>query len=148
MNYEAYTNLKISDDFSIVDFISSGAKGNVAKRILITPTEITGIYNLAFGDLTEDNEIDDYCISGNGDRNKVLGTVVDVVKAYTQRYPDRYVFFKGSTKERTRLYRMAIGINIELFSAEFEIYSYVNEALMPFEKNSEVTAFLVKRKIV
>lgn len=86
------------------------------------PTEIDGIYNLAFGDIIENGEIDDYCITDNGDRNKILATVFDVVNTYTARYPERMIYFRGSTIERTRLYRIAIGLNLEELSRVFDIY--------------------------
>jgi hypothetical protein len=68
MKYEVYTDLIITDDFSIFDFISHGKNGSILKRIAFTKTEIANIYNLAFGDLKEEGEIDDYGISDNGDR--------------------------------------------------------------------------------
>lgn len=100
MRYDIYKNLQITDDYSVIDFVSKGNKGNISKRM----------YNLAFGDLNEYGEIDDYSISDNGDRNKILATVVDVVKVYTAKYPDQLIFFRGSTQERTRLYRMAVDL--------------------------------------
>lgn len=148
MRYEVYTNLQITDDFSIIDFISEGKKGQIPKRISFTATEWTSVYNLAFGDIDENGEIDDYSVSDNGDRNKILATVVSVVKAYTERFPERFIIFRGSTIERTRLYRIAIGLNLGELSDEFNIYAYVNEEIIPFTRNINVTAFLVKRKIV
>jgi hypothetical protein len=148
MKFEVYTHLRINDDFSVIDFMSEGKKGYIPKRIVFSATEWEGVYNLAFGDINENGEIDDYCISDNGDRNKILATIADVVKAYTEKYPDRLIFFRGSTNERTRLYRMAVGLNLKELSRQFEIYAYVNEEIVPFEKNLEITAFLIKRKIV
>jgi hypothetical protein len=148
MRYEVYSNLQATDDFSIVDFISEGKNGQIPKRIVFTATGRTGVYNLAFGDIDENGEIDDYCIINNGGRNKILATVVSVIKAYSERFPERFIFFRGSTTERTRLYRMAIGLNLEELCAEFNIYSYVNEEIRPFSRDIEVTAFLIKRKNV
>jgi len=67
MKYEVYTEIKITDDFSIFDFFSVGRKGLIPKRIEFMPTEISDIVNLAFGDIDESGEIDDYSISDNGD---------------------------------------------------------------------------------
>jgi hypothetical protein len=64
----------------------------------------SGIYNLAFGDINVEGEIDDLTISDNGDRNKILATVAKSVDEYTKRFPGRWIFFKGSTPERTRLH--------------------------------------------
>lgn len=148
MKYEVYTVLTITDDFSVIDFKSLGKNGAIAKRITFTATELDNVYNLAFGDINEDGEIDDYNISDNGDRNKILATIVNVVDDYTKKYPNRWIIFRGSTKERTRLYRMAIGINLEELAVKFDIYAVCQEDLMPFAKNMEINAFLIKRKIV
>jgi hypothetical protein len=104
------------------------------------------VYNLALGDVDEDNEINDHIITDNGDRNKVLATVAAIVEVYTRRFPDRWVFFKGSTAERMRLYRMAVGINIEELSLLYEIRVYVNGELGAFKKDSGIEAFVIKRK--
>lgn len=148
MKYEVYTSLKSTDDYSVIDFISEGKKGSILKRIVFTGTELADVYNLAFGDIDKNGEIDDYSISDNGDRNKILATVVDVTKTYTEKYPNRLILFKGSTSERTRLYRMAISLNLTELSEQFEIYAFVNEEITPFTKGLPVTAFLIKRKIV
>ncbi len=141
MKYEVYTGLIASKDYSIFDFTSTGKSGSINKRIEFTPTEMTGVYNLSFGDVNEDGEIDDYVVSNNGDRNKILATVVDVIKSYTQKFPAHWVFFSGSTQERNRLYRMAVGLNIEELSVLFNIYGIDDGTIIPFEKNKEVSAF-------
>lgn len=148
MKYEIYSDLDYTYDYSVVDFLSIGKKGAIPKRIAFTRTELANVYNLAFGDIDENGVIDDLRISDNGDRNKILATVVKVVDNYTQKYPHRWIIFSGSTKERTRLYRIAIGINLEELSMKFEIYALVQEDLKPFTKNMEISAFVIKRKNV
>lgn len=147
MKYEVYTNLRVNDDFSVFDFVSTGKRGAIPKRILFTETEWGNVYNLAFGDVGDDGEIDDHSNSGNGDRNNVLATVAKVVRDYTQRYPDRWLLFSGSTPGRTRLYRMAIGLHFEELSKQFEIYADVGGNIVPFTRDLEIEYFLVKRKM-
>jgi hypothetical protein len=146
MKYEIYLNLTFTPDYSVIDFISIGKHGAIPKRIVFTETELQNVYNLAFGDIDENGDIDDCRISDNGDRNKILATVVKVVDSYTQRYPYRWIIFSGSTKERTRLYRIAIGINLEELSKKYEIYAFVQDELKPFIKNMEINSFVIKRK--
>jgi hypothetical protein len=105
-----------------------------------------GVYNLAFGDVDDDDEIDDYAVTDNGDRYKVLATVAVLVEAYTKRFPDHWILFRGSTEERTRLYRMAIGLHWGELSTQYEIWAYKDEQLISFAKNLKVSAFLIKRK--
>ena len=148
MKYDSYTDLIITNDYSIFGFISHGKNGSIPKRIVFSATELDNIYNLAFGDINEEGEIDDYCISDNGDRNKILATVAKAVDDFTEKYPDRWVLFRGSTPERNRLYRMAIGLNQEEIAAKFDIYVYVENQLVPFIKNLEINTFIIKRKII
>lgn len=147
MKYEVYGDIEVTDDFNVFDFVSYGRNGSISKRVAFTKTEWNNVYNLAFGDIDDDNEIDDYSVSNNGDRNKILATVASIVEAYTKKYPDRWIIFTGSTTERTRLYRMAVGLHIEELSAKFEIYGYSDAKVIPFLKNLRISAFLIKRKI-
>jgi len=146
MKYEIYSDYRNTDDYNVCDFISIGKKGAIPKRIVFTETELKDVYNLAFGDINENGEIDDCRISDNGDRNKILATVFYVVDAYTKQFPERWVYFEGSTIQRTRLYRIAVGLNLDELSQTFEIYALNNGELKPFYKNMEINAFLIKRK--
>ena len=148
MKYENYEAVSIADDLSTFDFVSTGRNGNIPKRIIFMPTDLTGVYILAFGSITGNEEIDDYSISNNGDRNKILATIAAAVDLYTGRHPDRMIYFRGSTKERTRLYRMAISLNLEELSLTFEIYAEIDKQddFVLFCKGMEINAFLIKRK--
>lgn len=150
MKYAVYSLYVKSDDLSLFDFVSDGVKGVIKKRATFMPTTLNGVYNLAFGDVNEENEIDDYRVTNNGDRNQILATIVMIVSEYTRRYPERWVYFRGSTAERTRLYRMAVGLNLEELSLEFVIYAEVaeKEDFVVFRKNMDIQAFLVRRKLV
>lgn len=150
MQYEFYSDLVIASDLRVFDFVSVGKYGSIQKRVAFIPTELPGVYNMAFGDTNDDGEIDDYSISDNGDRNKILATLAKIIELYTNTYPERWIYFRGSTKERTRLYRMAVGLNLEELSQKFEIYAEVNDSadFLIFQRDMQINAFLVKRKIV
>jgi len=45
-----------------------------------------------------------------------------------------------------RLYRIAVALHQEELSAKFEIYTFVDEKIVPFAKNLKISAFLCKRK--
>lgn len=108
------------------------------------------VVNLAFGNITDDDGIDDEIVNDNGDRNKILATIANVVRLFTDKYPEKMIYFTGSTEGRTRLYRIAVGLKLEVLSENFEIYAEVgdNEGFVPFCKNMVIKAFLVKRKLV
>jgi hypothetical protein len=146
MKYEVYNEIRITDDYSIFEFVSIGQNGNIPKRIEFMPTEIPGFFNLAFGDVGANGEIDDSNVSDNGDRNKILATIAYAIEIYLNKYPGRCVYFKGSTRERTRLYRMAVGLNLEELTTKFEIYAEQQSGIVPFQKNIEVLGLLIKKK--
>ena len=69
-----------------------------------------------------------------------------IVEAYTKRFPDRWIIFRGSTAERTRLYRIAIGLHLDELFLLYDIMGYVDDEIVPFAKDMKVNAFLIKRK--
>ena len=150
MKYDNYDSVHIADDLSVFEFISSGPFGEILKRIIFVRTDWAGVYNLALGNVGKNGEMEDTVISDNGDRNKILATIVKAIDLYTRRYPRRWVYFIGNTKGKTRLYRMAVGLNLEELSLNFEIYARAEgaEEFVLFRKNMEINDFLVRRKIV
>jgi len=150
MKYEAYADVKFNADYNKFDFISEGCNGKIPKQVQILPMPIPNVYNLSFGDIKENGELDDLTISNNGDRNKILATIVKVVVEYSYRFPDRYIFFQGSTEQRTRLYRIAVSLNLDELSEIFEIYADItgNLDLVIFQKGLNIKAFVIKRKII
>lgn len=150
MKYEVYDNIREVRDLRTFEFVSIGKKGAILKRISFVSTALPYIYNLVFGNVDEFDKIDDISVSDNGDRNKILATLAKVIDQYTRKYPERLIYFRGSSKARTRLYRMAIALNLDELSETFEIYMEVDSAgeFVPFRKDMEINAFLIKRKIV
>lgn len=92
------------------------------------PTNLKDIYNLAFGDKDHSTgEIDDTVISNNGDSEKVLTTVVAAPYAFTDKYPDIWIYATGSTNSRTRLYRKGITKFLSEVTADFEVLGERND---------------------
>jgi hypothetical protein len=140
--------LKSSESLCTYEFVSEGPNGKIVKIIQYTSTNLKGVYNLAFGDKDKNTgQIDDLVISNNGDSEKVLSTVIASVYAFTDKYPDAYIYASGSTTARTRLYRMGISKYLEEVIADFEIYGETNDLWEDFEKGKDYLSFLVKRKI-
>ena len=108
MNLPHY-QLTIGESKSIFEFISQGPKGDIPKIIVFSKISDNGLYNLAFGDIdTKIGDVNDRVVSNNSDSEKVLATVVQALYIFFNRYPTCIVITKGSTKSRTRLYRMGI----------------------------------------
>lgn len=140
--------LSSSDKMMTFEFISEGSKGLIHKLVNYQPTNLKGLYNLAFGDKKLDTgDIDDKVISNNGDSEKVLATVVATVYAFTDRYPDSWIYATGSTLARTRLYRMGISKFLNEVTDDFEILGELNDDWEEFKSGVELEGFLVRRKL-
>ena len=131
----------------VFEFTSQGPKGQIPKLVKYSETNLKDMYNLAFGDKDiKTGQINDTIISNNGDSEMVLSTVVSTVYAFTDKYPDVWVFATGSTKVRTRLYRMGITKYITEIKKDFQVFGLRDDEWEKFEKEVEYEAFLVKRK--
>lgn len=139
--------LKAEKSLMLFEFTSDGLKGRIKKLVKYSPTNIKDLYNLAFGDKNErTDEINDKIISNNGDSDIVLATVVATVYAFTEKYPQAWIFAIGSTKARNRLYRIGITKYLLEIKHDFFIFGLKNDGWEKFERNVVYDAFLVKRK--
>jgi len=140
--------LKAEKSLMVFEFISEGPKGKIPKLIKFSETTLKDFYNLAFGDKDViSNEFDDLVISNNSDSVQVLATVVSAVYAFTEIYQNAWVYATGSTKARTRLYRMGISKYIDDVKNDFYIFGLKEGEWEDFKKEVDYSAFLVKRKI-
>ncbi len=131
----------------VFEFISEGHKGQIPKLIKFSETSLNGFYNLAFGDKNmETGDIDDKVVSNNGDSEQVLATVVSAVFVFTNFNKEAWVYATGSTKARTRLYRMGITKYVEDIKKDFHVFGLLENEWQEFEKDVDYTAFVVKRK--
>lgn len=150
MKYDKYTDILAVNDYQEYVFTSIGPKGAITKIIQFEPTQNGAIVNLAFGNKKEDGSIDDLARNDNKDSNKILATIASVLIIFFEAYPDKWVFVSGSTPERARLYRMAITLNYEELTTDFEIVGVLKENGnyfdTPFEKGVDCFAFLARPK--
>jgi len=139
--------LASSDKLMTFEFTSEGQKGLIHKLVRFQPTNLKEVYNLAFGDIDHTTgDIDDTVISNNGDSEKVLATVVATVYAFTDKYPNAWIYATGSTKSRTRLYRMGITKFLSEVKEDFEVLGERNDDWEAFRKNIEYEGFLVRKR--
>ena len=139
--------LKADESLMIYEFMSEGDKGQINKLIKFSETSLKDFYNLAFGDVDDKTgDINDSIISNNGDAEKVLATVVAAVYAFTASNPDMWIYATGSSKSRTRLYRMGITKFIDDINKDFLLFGQRDGEWEYFTKEIEYTAFLVRRK--
>jgi len=147
MKLERY-ELKAENTLMVFEFVSEGSKGQIKKLIQYSETNLKDFYNLGFGDKDEQTgDIDDKVITNNGDSQKVLATVAATVYAFTDKYPDSWIYATGSNIIRTRLYRMGITNNLLEIQKDFDVYGLKENQWEAFEKEITYDAFLVKRKM-
>ncbi|QSW88299.1 hypothetical protein J0383_18800 [Flavobacterium endoglycinae] len=155
MDYPKY-ELSASTDNLVFKFVSNGTNGDIPKAIVYKITDNENIYNLGFGDvisidpITGELNLDDLVESKNGDMEKIIATVAHSAYIFSKKYPDRLIFFRGSTPVRTRLYRSAISREFEELSKTFEIYGAEiknGEVInVSFNNNKNFFGFYIKRK--
>jgi len=118
--------LSSASDYTVFQFFSEGRNGKVDKRIQFGPfllEDYGRVYNCAFGDWDEDRQtLDDRTITNNGDRDRVLSTVVDSIYIYADHYPERIIHIKGSDEVRTYLYGRIISMFRDDMFKEFRIF--------------------------
>ncbi len=74
--------------------------------------------------------------------------MASTVYAFTEKYPNAWIFATGSTTVRTRLYRMGITNNIEEIKADFEVYGLTADKNIweDFIIGEDYEAFLITKK--
>jgi len=139
--------LKAEESLMVFEFVSEGPKGQIPKLIKFSATNLKGMYNLSFGDKdSKTGGLDDFAVSNNGDSEKILSTVVSAIYAFTEHYPNSWVYASGSTKSRTRLYRMGITKYLMEIRKDFDVYGLNGDNWEPFKKDKEYEAFFTRRK--
>ncbi len=111
----------------VFEFNSEGPKGLIRKLIKFSETSEKDFYNVAFGDkdyLT--GYFDDNVISDNGDSERVLATVVSTVYSFTSSNINVWVYATGSSKSRTRLYRMGISKYLDEIKQDFHVFGLLD----------------------
>ena len=131
-------------------FTSIGEK-HIEKAVIFQQTRDKNIINIAFGDLKKDGSIDDKVSSNNGDIIRVLVTVIEILKDFTQKHPNKEILLAGSTPGRTRLYTRILKTYYHEFSKDFRISALIEAdnrlERIPFDPclHIEYFAFLIKR---
>lgn len=148
MNNPKY-QYKSEKGYQHFEFISEGMRGLVRKMVEYTPTRQENVYNLGFGDYDEKTKsINDLSVTNNGDSLKVLATVASTVYAFTEKYPNAWIFATGSTEARTRLYRMGITNNLAEIQEDFRVFGLrvIDYEWEEFIVGEDYSAFLITKK--
>jgi hypothetical protein len=91
--YQASTSI----DHKVYSFVSIGANVNFIKKVIFSETDQDCLYNLSLGDYNAGTkEIDYYFVSDNGDKDKILATVVACFFSFFKYNSKAWVYAYGS----------------------------------------------------
>jgi hypothetical protein len=76
----------------------------------------------------------------------VLATVAMTVYKFYEANPGCYVFVTGSTKTRTRLYRIGISKRLTEIRKDFNVYGLLSGKWQDFSEGVDYEGFMVKMK--
>lgn len=149
MNLERY-EYKMNKNFREYIFYSEGPGGYVKKVVQFSLESSGGIpyYNICFGDWTDKvQKVDDFDITNNGDRDKVLATVAVIILEFSRHYPDTFIYLQGSTASRTRLYRMGLTKLWKEISHSFDVFGILGDGRVErYRENINYNAFMIHPK--
>ena len=133
-------------------FVSRGKK-EITKIVQIAPLDIINVYNLGFGDLIAEDQVDDKVESNNQNFIKVIGTIGKIVFDFLAEKPEAIIFFGGSTKQRTRVYNMILKRNYRQLSKKYIISALIEKDSIKIEvefgqtHNGEYLGFFIRNII-
>jgi predicted nucleotidyltransferase len=130
-------------------FFESKGSSNISKAVgFILRNEDEQLVELVFGDLTEENIIDVLSVSNNQDFPKVITTVIYTLIDYLDKFPEKTVYFQGSTTSRTRLYRATIAKVIYQNELSYEVFGITDsDEVEAFDKNTNYKGFIIRKKL-
>lgn len=146
MNYPSYV-FHSNEDPTQFFFESIGPKGIIQKSVILTPTEENNIFNLGLVDVDSiSGELSDMVVTDNGDTNKILATIFQIIWQYTGRNPTHWIIFAGNSSARNRLYRMAINHALNEIYKSFSLLGFTGDNWETFEPTKTYQIYLVIRK--
>lgn len=152
VNEARYLQIENTPDYRAFTFISQGRHGDLLKIVVFEEVLwLKNTFNLALGTVLSNGKGDFDTISNNGDRNKILVTVVMIVNNFIEKYPDANVYLTGSDKRRTMLYQRAIIYGYEELIQAFNIWgdtaSDTEESeFEPFDPAKIYSGFLIQKR--
>ncbi|NIJ51894.1 DUF6934 family protein [Dyadobacter arcticus] len=146
MNENGYP-FKLSREQLYYEFVSVSKEKQVQKIVLISRTDVAGIYNLALLDVLSDGSLCDISETNNNDLRIVIATVIKIMGDFLTKNSNSYVIFRGSDSRRQRLYSIVIGRELVEFSKVYEVYGVKDGVRYPFSVNNSYEFYLIKKKL-
>jgi hypothetical protein len=145
MNLQGHEVLA-DNEYVNFEFLSIGKKGTIRKIVMLRNIGFN-IYNLALGDMNElTGGMDDKARSNNGDRNKVMATVAEIVIDFLANHPGATVMAIGATPARSRLFQIGLNIIWENTRDIYLLEGYLDGEWEHFAPTKNYEAFTIKSK--
>jgi len=96
---------------------------------------LPNVYNMAFGPIGDNHDVDDKARITHADPSKVFSTIILSALTFLNNNPDKYVGIDGSNNARAFLYFRIIQNNYDLLNRYFVIYG-VNYYVRILRKNT------------
>jgi len=146
-----YLNIQTSSNYEVFVFQSAG-KSSLKKLVRFEEIDSKErVYNLVLCTILADGSEDCESAAKNGDIDSVLDTVAHISLIFTDHYPDRKIFFRGSDPVRTRKYQMRISNNSLDVMRFFDMEGLIIEDNIlitreTFRKGRNYSGFIFTRK--
>ena len=127
INFEnTYPTLIIDKDLKSISFESELKNGTKIPLIIHISSNghslMPDVYNLSFGPLNENNQVDDQIKLTHLDYSKIFSTIVFEAMSFLKQNPNKYVGIDGSNNSRASLYYRCIQNNLAYLGDYFIIY--------------------------
>jgi hypothetical protein len=145
MDLQGYEVLS-DDEYVNFEFLSIGKKG-IIKKIVMFRSLGFNTHNLALGDLDESTgKVNDDARTNNGDRDKILATVAEIVVDFLEHHPGATVLAIGATPVRSRLFQIVLNIIWENTRDIYLLEGYLDGEWEDFAPMKTYEAFTIKSK--
>lgn len=126
-------------------FESIGPKGQIGKMIQF---DFMGenTWNLAFGDRLDGHHFDDSANSNNGDLVKIMATVAETIRVFSERWPNRMIHIQPLDEKRKRLYNAIFSRHFHHIEADFYIFGELAAQLHSYRPERIFDRFLLVSK--
>ncbi len=142
MKHEHYPFFS-DEESCFFEFESIGPKGIIQKVVSFDYVS-DKLWNLAFGDKTNDGWADDV-VSNNNDLFKVMSTVIAATIVFSDRYPKRAIQITPLDDRRELLYNAIFERHFDEISKTFDVYGLFEGMIVPYDPTQSFNEFYISR---
>lgn len=121
-----YVTEPLSEDLRLIRFETELTDHTTAPIGVVIGNQplhlLPNVYNLAFGPMDGNNEIDDQAILSHVDHSKMFSTIILSALTFLNANPDKYLGIDGSNNARAYLYFRITQNNYDVLTQYFDIY--------------------------